>query len=147
VIVDIYREVVSAYGRKFNEDQAAAWSRVLGRYQDDKVRAAVIAWQGRAELGSDGRSIGSTVPSPSDVKALIERERAQVQSRQVEALCDDACRLRHGEGYHLNDFLWLLNRYSIELRSGGKRRAWELLDELDDKREGGAPPWRKRCRL
>jgi hypothetical protein len=47
-----------------------------------------------------------------------------------------------GKGYHWNDMKWLFKRMQQEIAAGRKVNSDALLQELDSKREGGAPAWR-----
>jgi hypothetical protein len=62
--------------------------------------------------------------------------------------CNPECKSRHGKGYHLNDIQWLLIRYermkdSLPNRPMTDAEIDKLLAELDSKRQGGAPQWRR----
>lgn len=56
--------------------------------------------------------------------------------------CDAECKSRHGHGYHWNDVRWLFKRYQRELAVNPKANPEDFFEELDAKRQGGAPQWR-----
>lgn len=57
--------------------------------------------------------------------------------------CDAECQRRHGKGYHTNDLNWLIKRYLTEKAKNPDVKISDLMNELDSKRQGGAPEWRK----
>lgn len=57
--------------------------------------------------------------------------------------CDSECKRRHGTGYHTNDVHWLFKRYASERKTNPAVKLTDLMDELDSKRQGGPPEWRK----
>lgn len=57
--------------------------------------------------------------------------------------CDATCRARHGKGYNEADMKWLFQRMQQVYAGGDTPDADVLLAELDSKRKGGAPEWRR----
>jgi hypothetical protein len=48
-----------------------------------------------------------------------------------------------GKGYGENDIKYLWKRMTQIIAGGGKPDTGALLNELDERREGGAPAWRQ----
>lgn len=69
------------------------------------------------------------------------------QSKPTSTLnCDAECKSRHGKGYHMNDIIWLFDRYTRKKDSLPQRPMTDceissLLEELDYHR-GRKPEWR-----
>jgi hypothetical protein len=62
---------------------------------------------------------------------------------KTNARCDATCQARHGKGYNENDMKWLFRRMQQIYAGGDTPDSEALLTELDSKRKGGAPEWRK----
>jgi hypothetical protein len=67
-------------------------------------------------------------------------------------ICDAQCKADHGKGYHWNDVYWLLVKLKAPCAVGAEFARKEpvkpgeieaLMEELDRKRPGGAPEWRR----
>ncbi len=60
----------------------AAWSSVLGDYQPGEVEQALRLWQSNTELNMfTGRTYGSMMPAPSELKTLVCRARREERAR------------------------------------------------------------------
>jgi len=57
--------------------------------------------------------------------------------------CDAICKARHGKGYHWNDMYWLFEKMKQAYAKGDVPDVDALMKELDSKRVGGAPEWRR----
>lgn len=57
--------------------------------------------------------------------------------------CDAICHARHGKGYNTNDMLWLFAKMQQAYATGDVPDTEALMTQLDAKRHGGAPEWRK----
>jgi hypothetical protein len=59
-----------------------SWSSVLGGYPAQEVKQAFLAWQANDEINSfTGRTYGSMMPAPSELKALVVRARREEQAK------------------------------------------------------------------
>lgn len=75
---DLYQATVSAYGRMPTDDQFNAWLGVLGQYTIEMVAKAILDWQGSTEEDSFTHKLrGAVMPTPADLKALVERSQRQ----------------------------------------------------------------------
>lgn len=69
----------------------------------------------------------------------VARESAKVPVQ----VCDAECKKRHGRGYHTNDVLWLWKQRQLSAKPWSEAQWEAALSELDSKRSGGAPMWRR----
>jgi hypothetical protein len=94
---------------------------------------------------------GRYFPKPKDVLEQVEVYRQTVpKNKYGYPDCDAICKAQHGKGYSGEDILWLWKRYNDMLATLPNRAMTEaevdgLLRELDSRRKGGAPEWRKRA--
>lgn len=65
------------------------------------------------------------------------------QQVRTNANCDAICRARHGKGYNSNDMMWLFHKMQQAYATGDVPDTEALMTQLDAKRHGGAPEWRK----
>lgn len=100
----------------------------LAPYRVTAIEWALDRW-GRNE---------SKLPSLADLLELL-REYYLNDS----AKCDAECQSRHGKGYWDNDVFWLWKQRLMSKEPWDEARYEEALRELDKKREGGAPEWRR----
>src|SRR5215831_8344161 len=82
-ITAVYTAAAAAYGRQFNANQCDAWNRVLNDFSPVEVQAAVEKWQQNTSEDFDGRTLGSKLPQPSDLRAICQRLREQELSRRT----------------------------------------------------------------
>lgn len=71
----IYKYAVTSYDRKHDPAHYENWSAVLGGYIEREVKRALTIWQAddtQIPYGGDFRARGSIMPSPADVKSLVE---------------------------------------------------------------------------
>jgi hypothetical protein len=57
--------------------------------------------------------------------------------------CAPECKARHGQGYHWNDVKWIMKQYVAHVQTGGRKTPDDFFAELDTKRIGGAPAWKR----
>jgi hypothetical protein len=57
--------------------------------------------------------------------------------------CDAICKARHWKGYGWKDMYWMYERMQESYRVGDIPDSEALLTELDSKRHGRAPEWRR----
>lgn len=118
------------FGKELSGSELEIWTSVLHRYPDSSVDWACATWQRN----------GKFFPKPSEILELIQSFMATQSQPQK---CEQECQRRHGKGYHTNDVNWLFKRYLVAIKDDPKANLTDLLDELDSKRQGGAPEWRK----
>src|SRR5215467_6099962 len=82
-VAEIYKTTTAAYGRPFVPDQCNAWIRTLKDFSPTDVQAAVDRWQQNTNEDFDGRTLGSKLPQPSDLRAICQRRREQELSRRT----------------------------------------------------------------
>lgn len=122
------------------EEEIANWVRDLSPFPASAIEWAFENW----------RRNGRFFPVYGDIiDQCIGWEPADKPMRPV---CDAECKSQHGKGYHWNDVYWLLAKLRAPCVTGPKDSRKEpiqpgeieaLMDELDAKRPGGAPEWRK----
>lgn len=120
-------------GRVITERMVEMWHRDLAVYPVDGIEWAFDSW---------GRN-AKRLPVLSDITELLT---TWAGGKVPEYGCESECHALHGKGYHTNDILWLMKKRMSKHTPGEK---WSLADweaafnELDEKRAGGAPEWRK----
>ena len=82
-VAQIYKSAAAAYGRPFVDDQCNAWSRSLKDFTATEVQGAVDQWQRNTTQDFDGRTLGSKMPQPADLRAICQRQRQQETLRQA----------------------------------------------------------------
>jgi hypothetical protein len=88
--------------------------------------------------------LGLYFPNNGQVIDLcISYEPSETPTVKSTSTCDDLCKRRHGKGYNENDMKWLFKRMQQIYAGGDTPDSEALLTELDEKRQGGAPEWRK----
>lgn len=117
--------------KELSARELGVWTAVLQDRSDAAVEWSCSNWIRN----------GKFFPKPSEILELIQafRNLPENQPRQ----CDIECQKRHGKGYHTNDVNWLFKRYLAALKTDPKVKITDLMDELDSKRQGGPPEWRK----
>lgn len=74
-ITQIYETATASYGRPFNPSQCDAWKRALQEFTAAEVQAALGEWQKNTVPDFDGRTLGSKLPQPSDIRAICLHNR------------------------------------------------------------------------
>jgi len=102
----------------------------LGPYPVPAIEWALDSWGRNAKV----------LPTLSDLLGLLRTW----YSDTVSEVCE--CEHLHGRGYGLEDVKWLMELRLAKTVPGEKwsLSQWEeLFDELDERRQGGPPAWRK----
>ena len=81
-VAQIYKTTAAAYSRPFVDDQCAAWIRALKDFSAPEVQSAVDQWQRNTTPDFDGRTLGSKLPLPADLRAICQRHREQETQRK-----------------------------------------------------------------
>lgn len=121
------------FGKDLSDDEARVWLGVMRDFSIIELRYAFDNWARN----------GKFFPKPKDIIELCDAFRLSHPSNFGYPNCDDLCKSRHWRGYGENDVKWLLRRYFEERKKPQPMTAEQLLEELDSKREGGAPEWRR----
>ena len=79
---DVYVDACEVYGRMPTDALMESWSSVLAGYPAQEVKQAFLAWQANDEINLfTGRTYGSMMPAPSELKALVVRARRESQAK------------------------------------------------------------------
>ena len=79
---DVYVDACEVYGRMPTDALMESWSSVLAGYSAQEVKRAFLAWQANDEINLfTGRTYGSMMPAPSELKALVVRARREAQAK------------------------------------------------------------------
>ena len=82
ILGDVYVDACEIYGRTPTDPLMESWSSVLVDYPPQEVKQALLAWLANDELNEfTGRTYGSMMPSPSELKALVIRARRKEQAK------------------------------------------------------------------
>ena len=118
------------FGKELGAEETKTWTVVLRACSDSSIVWAFESWSRN----------GKFFPKPSEILELVQAFNvSQLQPNK----CAPECQRRHGKGYHTNDVNWLFKAYLVQLKTNPKVKVADLMDELDGKRQGGAPEWRK----
>jgi len=117
-------------GKELESQEIANWHKDLGNHPIAAIDYAFENW----------RRNGRFFPVYADVLDLISAWQPPLEYKPG---CSAECMSRHGKGYHTNDVMWLYKRVQEEIKAGRSVDAGSLLAELDSKRQGGAPAWRR----
>lgn len=118
------------FGKELGPNEMKIWTNILRGCSDSSIEWAFDSWSRN----------GKFFPKPSEIIELIQAFNfTQTRPQQ----CEPECQQRHGKGYHGNDVVWLFKRYLLALKTDPNAKPEHFMDELDSKRQGGAPEWRK----
>ena len=120
-------QMANRIGKPFSEARLQQLHDDLGPYP-----VAAIEWS----LDSWGRN-SKVLPTLSDLLQLL---RTWHVASQAEG-CD--CKHLHGTGYGWEDLKWMLKKRGLHAERFSIAQWEELIAEMDSKREGGSPSWRK----
>jgi hypothetical protein len=82
LLSDVYADACELFGRMPTDVQMEAWTSVLAGYQPDEVKRALMAWLANDEINKfTGRTYGSMMPAPSELKAIAVRARREEQAK------------------------------------------------------------------
>ena len=115
-------------GKPFSEERMQQLHDDLGNYP-----VAAIEWS----LDVHGRN-SKVLPALADLLQLLRTWHVASQTEGCE------CKHLHGTGYGWEDVKWLLKKRGLHADRFSISQWEELFVELDSKREGGSPNWRKR---
>ena len=88
-LLALYRAACGGAGRKEDPNAGDAWKRALLGYPHAEAKAALEAWwlQTAPAKGSlIDRPKGATMPTPADLRALIQASRAKAAEQTVQAI-------------------------------------------------------------
>ena len=117
------------FARELTDEEAGFWAGFMREYSLAELQFAFDNWNRN----------GRFFPKPKDIAEQCDVYRMKARQRAGYPECDAECKSRHGRGYGINDVNWLLKRYFADPSQDPNK----LLKELDSKREGGAPEWRR----
>lgn len=94
-VLQLYTGAVDAYGIKAIEGQFEAWKGTLQQFSRGQLDAAIRRWQGDTTVDEfTGKTRGSRLPAPSDLKASIldfERTQASIASGKFRPCGKNGC--------------------------------------------------------
>jgi hypothetical protein len=124
------QRAANLFGKDMTESETEVWADILNGVSQDACEYAFENWFRN----------GKFFPRPANILELVQT----YASNQPREVCDDACKRRHGRGYDTNDLLWLWKKRQASGATKWTKADYEAaMQELDSKREGGAPLWRK----
>jgi hypothetical protein len=114
-------------GRALSEERIQQWLEDTSSYPVDGVVWAIESWSRNSKL----------LPTLADLLQLLRGW----YSDNVGEEC--SCDHPHRSGYGIEDIKWLMKKRGLHEKRWSIAQWEELFAELDAKREGGAPSWRK----
>jgi hypothetical protein len=129
------------FAKELTDEEVRVWNDFLREYSLPELRYAFENWVRNSRF----------FPKPKDIVDLVEAFRVTQKDRSGYPGCDDQCKSRHFRGYGENDVKWLMKRCEMmkdmtdpqATKRMTESEIEQLLSELDSKREGGAPEWRR----
>ena len=115
-------------GKPFSEARMQQLSDDLASYRVAAIEWALDCWSRNSKV----------LPALADLLQLLRTWQAE---NIAEENCD--CSHLHGTGYGVEDIRWLMRRRGQHAERFSIAQWEELFAELDKKRQGGAPNWRK----
>jgi hypothetical protein len=125
---ELLQRAIDLFGKEMTEAESQVWADILSDVDPDACDYAFQNWLRN----------GKFFPRPANILELVQTYTANLPRRD----CDDACKRRHGHGYHRNDVLWLWKKRQAFAGKWTKADYENALKELDGLREGGPPVWR-----
>lgn len=121
------------FAKELTDEEVRVWSDFLREFSMGELRFAFDNWTRN----------GRFFPKPRDIADQCEAFRITQKNQLGYPDCDDLCKSQHWKGYGINDVKWVLKHYLEEIERGGLRTPVDFFTELDTKREGGAPVWKR----
>lgn len=127
----ILKATADLFSKQLSDDELRVWKDLLNLCSQAEAEAAFKQWQ----------MTGAWFPKPTEILQYVAD--ARDERKIAEEGCSKECQKMHGRGYGENDIRWLWKRYSEQRAIDPEVKPEQFLDELDSKREGGAPGWRR----
>lgn len=119
------------FSRKLEKAEVTIWGDFLHNLDPQAVQYAFDNWNRN----------GRYFPKPKDILELVDVYK--IETTPTGPHCEPECQARHGKGYDEHDMLWLWKKVSALVKAQKPVVYEALLAELDSKREGGPPEWRR----
>lgn len=90
---DVYERACAGAGRMPEDAQYQSWKKVLVSISAQALDSALTQWQGRTDEDEfTGKAVGRLMPSPADLKAIIEAdERRAVHGTKYTSCGENGC--------------------------------------------------------
>lgn len=129
-ILDAIAVMCTRLGRPMSPERQDQLLKDLEPYRLEAIDWALDNW------GRNSR----TLPVIGELTPLL---RTWVVDNVRAENCAPECQERHGRGYGTNDILWLIKKRMASSQPWTEGMYDAALTDLDRRREGGAPEWRR----